>query len=208
MFLLDDHEVVRRGISALLDAEEDIEVVGEAAGAAEALVRLAVTQVDVAILDARLPDGSGVDVCRDVRSEHPETRCLFLTSYDDDRALIAAVLAGADGYLMKQIRGDGLIDAVRELAAGRPLLDSRVIEPLLERLRAEDAGDLRFGTLTEREKSVLALITEGLTNRQIGDRLFLAEKTIKNHVSSLLSKLGMERRTQAAVYGADIRSPE
>lgn len=183
-------------------------MVGEAAGAAEALVRLAVTQVDVAILDARLPDGSGVDVCRDVRSEHPETRCLILTSYDDDRALIAAVLAGADGYLMKQIRGDGLIDAVRELAAGRPLLDSRVIEPLLERLRAEDAGDLRFGTLTEREKSVLALITEGLTNRQIGDRLFLAEKTIKNHVSSLLSKLGMERRTQAAVYGADIRSPE
>ncbi|WP_353651326.1 response regulator transcription factor [Nakamurella sp. A5-74] len=207
VFLLDDHEIVRRGIVALLNAETDIVVVAEAAGAEEARVRLSRTTVDVAVLDARLPDGSGIDVCRELRSEHPEIRCLILTSYDDDDALVAAVLAGADGYLLKEIRGDGLVRAIRELAAGRSLLDPRITGPLLDRLRDSDVRDPRFETLTAREKAVLALITEGLTNRQIGDRLFLAEKTIKNHVSSLLSKLGMVRRTQAAVYGADNRPP-
>lgn len=205
VFLLDDHEIVRRGIVALLNAESDIVVVAEAAGAAEARVRLSRTVVDVAVLDARLPDGSGIDVCRDLRSEHPEIRCLILTSFDDDEALVAAVLAGADGYLLKEIRGDGLVRAIRHLAAGHSLLDPKTTGPLLDRLREGDARDARFDTLTDREKSVLALITEGLTNRQIGERLFLAEKTIKNQVSSLLAKLGMDRRTQVAVYGADNR---
>ncbi|MEJ7650711.1 MAG: response regulator transcription factor [Nakamurella sp.] len=208
VFLLDDHEIVRRGIVALLNAESDIEVVAEASGADEARVRVSRTKVDVAVLDARLPDGSGIDVCRDIRSEYPEIRCLILTSYDDDEALVAAVLAGADAYLLKEIRGDGLVRAIRSLAAGRSLLDPRVTGPLLERLRDTDTRDTKFDTLTDREKSVLSLITEGLTNRQIGNRLFLAEKTIKNHVSSLLAKLDMDRRTQVAVYGAENRRSE
>ncbi len=205
VFLLDDHEIVRRGIAKLIGAENDIVVVGEAGTAAEALVRIPTVPVDVAILDARLPDGSGIDVCRDVRSANPEIHCLILTSYDDDQALFAAVMAGAAGYLLKEIRGSSLVDAIRQVAAGLSLMDPKVTGQLLARLREGEPRDKRLEGLTERERSVLLLITDGLTNRQIGEKLFLAEKTVKNYVSALLAKLGMERRTQAAVYGAEIR---
>ena len=205
VFLLDDHEIVRRGIGDLLQAEADITVVGEAGTAAEALSRIPAAQPQVAILDARLPDGSGIDVCRDIRSALPSVRCLILTSYDDDEALFAAVMAGAAGYLLKEIRGNGLVDAVRQVAGGKSLLDPAVTERLLTRLRDGTPQDARLASLSEREREILNLITDGLTNRQIGERLFLAEKTVKNHVSGLLSKLGMERRTQAAVYGAEVR---
>jgi two-component system response regulator DevR len=205
VFLLDDHEIVRRGIGDLLQAEADIAVVGEASTAAEALTRIPAAQPQVAILDARLPDGSGIDVCREIRSAVPSVRCLILTSYDDDEALFAAVMAGAAGYLLKEIRGNGLVDAVRQVASGKSLLDPAVTERLLTRLRDGTPEDARLASLSDREREILNLITEGLTNRQIGERLFLAEKTVKNHVSGLLSKLGMERRTQAAVYGAEVR---
>jgi two-component system, NarL family, response regulator DevR len=205
VFLLDDHEIVRRGLADLLDAEEGLCVVGEAGTAAEALSRIPAAQPDVAILDARLPDGSGIDVCRDIRSSMPEVRCLILTSYDDNDAVFAAVMAGAAGYLLKEIRGTNLVDAVRQVAAGKSLLDPSVTERLLSRLRDGEPEDKRLASLTEREREILGLITEGLTNRQIGERLFLAEKTVKNYVSGLLAKLGMERRTQAAVYGAEVR---
>ena len=204
VFLLDDHEVVRRGIADVLEAD-GITIVGEAATAAEALRRIPATRPDVAILDARLPDGSGIDVCRDVRSSLPAVRCLILTSYDDSDAVFAAVMGGASGYLLKQIRGTSLVDAVRQVAAGRSLLDPAVTERLLTRLRQGSVTDPRLATLTDREREILGLIADGLTNRQIGDRLFLAEKTVKNYVSGLLAKLGMQRRTQAAVYGATIR---
>ena len=205
VFLVDDHEIVRRGIGDLLQAETDIVVVGEASTAAEALARIPAALPHVAVLDARLPDGSGIDVCRDIRSAVPTVRCLILTSYDDDEALFAAVMAGAAGYLLKEIRGNGLVDAVRQVAGGKSLLDPAVTERLLTRLRDGAQEDARLASLTDREREILNLITEGLTNRQIGERLFLAEKTVKNHVSGLLSKLGMERRTQAAVYGAEVR---
>ena len=205
VFLLDDHEIVRRGIADLLDAEGDIMVVGEASTAAEALARIPASQPHVAVLDARLPDGSGIDVCRDIRSSVPEVRCLILTSYDDNDALFAAVMAGAAGYLLKEIRGNSLIEAIRQVAAGKSLLDPAVTERLLARLRDGEPQDARLASLTEREREILGLITDGLTNRQIGERLFLAEKTVKNYVSGLLAKLGMERRTQAAVYGSEIR---
>jgi two-component system response regulator DevR len=204
VFLLDDHEVVRRGIADVLEAD-GITIVGEAATAAEALRRIPATSPDVAILDARLPDGSGIDVCRDVRSSMPAVRCLILTSYDDADAVFAAVMGGASGYLLKQIRGTSLVDAVRQVAAGRSLLDPAVTERLLTRLRQGTVTDPRLAALTDREREILGLIADGLTNRQIGDRLFLAEKTVKNYVSGLLAKLGMQRRTQAAVYGATIR---
>jgi len=205
VFLLDDHEIVRRGIADLLEAESDIVIVGEAGTAAEALNRIPAARPHVAVLDARLPDGSGIDVCRDIRSSMPEVRCLILTSYDDNDAIFAAVMAGAAGYLLKEIRGSSLVDAIRQVADGKSLLDPAVTERLLARLRDGAPQDARLASLTEREREILELITEGLTNRQIGERLFLAEKTVKNYVSGLLSKLGMERRTQAAVYGADIR---
>ncbi|HLY33251.1 MAG TPA: response regulator transcription factor [Jatrophihabitantaceae bacterium] len=205
VFLLDDHEIVRRGISDLLQAEPDIEVVGEAGTAADAITRIPAAQPQVAILDARLPDGSGIDVCRDIRSAVPSVRCLILTSYDDDEALFAAVMAGAAGYLLKEIRGNGLVDAVRQVAAGKSLLDPTVTERLLTRLRTGPAQDQRLASLSDREREILTLITDGLTNRQIGERLFLAEKTVKNHVSGLLAKLKMQRRTQAAVFGAELR---
>jgi two-component system response regulator DevR len=205
VFLLDDHEIVRRGIADLLGAEEDIVVVGEAGTAAEALDRIPAVLPHVAILDARLPDGSGIDVCRDIRSALPEVRCLILTSYDDNDAIFAAVMAGAAGYLLKQVRGSSLVDAIRQVAAGRSLLDPGVTERLLTRLREGEPQDARLGSLTKREREILNLIADGLTNRQIGEQLFLAEKTVKNYVSSLLAKLGMERRTQAAVYGAEHR---
>jgi two-component system response regulator DevR len=205
VFLLDDHEIVRRGIADLISAEPDITVVGEAGTAAEALVRIPAVQPDVALLDARLPDGSGIDVCRDIRSALPATRCLILTSYDDNDAIFAAVMAGAAGYLLKEIRGSSLVDAIRQVAAGRSLLDPSVTERLLARLRDGEPGDTRLASLTDREREILALIADGMTNRQIGEHLFLAEKTVKNYVSGLLAKLGMQRRTQAAVYGAEVR---
>jgi two-component system, NarL family, response regulator DevR len=205
VFLLDDHEIVRRGIVELLHAEAGISVVGEAGTAAEALRRIPATRPDVAVLDIRLPDGSGIDVCRDIRSSQPHVRCLILTSYDDNDAIFAAVMAGASGYLLKEIRGSSLVDAIRQVAAGKSLLDPAVTGRLLTRLRDGEPQDQRLASLTEREREVLGLIADGLTNREIGERLSLAEKTVKNYVSGLLAKLGMQRRTQAAVYGADVR---
>ena len=203
VFLLDDHEIVRRGLSDMLEVEDDIVVVGEAGTVAEALARIPASRPTVALLDARLPDGSGIDVCRDVRSAMPEVRCLILTSYDDEDAVFAAVMAGASGYLLKEIRGSGLVDAIRQVAQGKTLLDPNVTERLIARLRDGEPKDERLASLTDREREILALIADGMTNRQIGERLFLAEKTVKNYVSGLLAKLGMERRTQAAVYGAE-----
>jgi two-component system, NarL family, response regulator DevR len=205
VFLLDDHEIVRRGIADLLDAEDGLTVVGEAGTAAEALSRIPAVRPHVAVLDARLPDGSGIDVCRDIRSSMPEVRCLILTSYDDNDAVFAAVMAGAAGYLLKEIRGSNLVEAIRQAGDGKSLLDPAVTERLLTRLREGAPKDERLASLTDREREILGLIADGLTNRQIGERLFLAEKTVKNYVSGLLSKLGMERRTQAAVYGAEVR---
>lgn len=205
VFLLDDHEIVRRGIADLLSATGDIEVVGEAGTVAEALRRIPASRPDVALLDGRLPDGSGIDVCRDIRSSHPEIRCLILTSYDDDDALFAAVMAGASGYLLKEIRGSSLVDGIRQVNAGRSLLDPSVTERVMNRLRTGNEQDPRLAGLTERERDILDLIAEGLTNRQIGERLFLAEKTVKNYVSALLAKLGMQRRTQAAVLGSELK---
>jgi two-component system response regulator DevR len=205
VFLLDDHEIVRRGIANLLSSEPDIEIVGEAGTASEALARIPAARPDIAVLDARLPDGSGIDVCRDIRSSHPAIRCLILTSYDDNDAVFAAVMAGASGYLLKEVRGASLVDAIRQVAAGRSLLDPSVTERLLDKLRQPAEVDHRLSALTEREREILDLIADGLTNRQIGERLFLAEKTVKNYVSGLLAKLGMQRRTQAAVYGSQLR---
>ena len=202
VFLLDDHEVVRRGLKDLLEADGDIEVVGESGLAQEATRRIPALRPHVAVLDGRLPDGSGIDVCRDIRSAHPEIAALILTSYDDDEALFAAIMAGAAGYVLKQIRGNDLVDAVRRVAAGQSLLDPAVTAQVLDRLRKGPPEDAALAPLTEQERRILELIGEGLTNRQIGERMFLAEKTVKNYVSSLLSKLGMERRTQAAVFAA------
>ena len=207
VFLLDDHEIVRRGLADLLDSVDGIEVVGEASTAEQALNRIPAVRPNVALLDARLPDGSGIDVCRDIRSAVPETRCLILTSYDDNDAIFASVMAGASGYLLKEIRGTSLIEAIQQVAAGRSLLDPAVTERLLARLRDGEPTDQRLASLTPRDREILSLIADGLTNRQIGERLFLAEKTVKNYVSGLLAKLGMERRTQAAVFGAEVRKP-
>ncbi len=205
VFLLDDHEIVRRGIADLLSGEPDIEVVGEAGSAVEAVARIPAVRPDVALLDVQLPDGNGIDVCRDIRSSLPETNCIILTSYDDDDAIFAAVMAGAAGYLLKEVRGLFLVDAIRAVAAGKSLLDSAATARLLARLREGKPQDQRLASLTEREREVLGLIADGMTNKQIAETLFLAEKTVKNYVSGLLAKLGMQRRTQAAVYGAEIR---
>jgi two-component system response regulator DevR len=205
IFLLDDHEVVRRGIAELLDAVEGFEVVGEAGTAEQALARIQASRPDVALLDARLPDGSGIDVCRDVRSALPGTYCLILTSYDDQDALLAAVMAGASGYVLKEVRTAALVDAIRQAAMGRSLLDPSLIARVMSHVKEGTPADRRLAELTHREREILDLISEGLTNRQIGERLFLAEKTVKNYVSSLLHKLGLERRTQAAVLGAELR---
>ncbi|MFE2041503.1 response regulator [Streptomyces sp. NPDC059477] len=208
VFLLDDHEVVRRGVHELLAVEEDIEVVGEAGTAAEALVRIPATRPDVAVLDVRLPDGSGVEVCREIRSRDRSVRCLILTSYADDEALFDAIMAGASGYVLKAIRGGELLSAVRDVADGKSLLDPAATARVLERLRDGGGarGDERLARLTDQERRILDLIGEGLTNRQIGEQLHLAEKTIKNYVSSLLAKLGMQRRSQAAAYVARIQA--
>ncbi|MFN8035605.1 MAG: response regulator transcription factor [Acidimicrobiia bacterium] len=204
VFLLDDHEVVRRGLKDLLEDGGDVVVVGEAGTAAEALSRIPPTRPDVAILDVRLPDGDGVEVCRDVRAKHPEIQCLILTSFSDDEALFQAIMAGAAGYLLKQVKGTDLIDAVQRVATGQSLLDPAVTRRVLERLRTGPEEDERLARLTEQERRILELIAEGLTNRQIAERVHLAEKTVKNYVSNLLAKLGMERRTQAAVYAATL----
>ena len=202
VFLLDDHEIVRHGLRELLERDGDIEVVGESGLAEEAIRRIPALRPHVAVLDARLPDGSGIDVCRDVRSQDPTIQALILTSYDDDEALFSAIMAGAAGYVLKQIRGTDLVDAVRRVAAGQSLLDPAVTQQVLDRLREGPKQDTALAGLTDQERKILVLIGEGLTNRQIGERMFLAEKTVKNYVSSLLAKLGMERRTQAAVFAA------
>lgn len=204
VFLLDDHEVVRRGIADLLTDAGDIEIVGESGSAQEASRIIPALKPDVAILDGRLPDGSGIDVCRDIRAVDPTIKGLILTSYEDDEALFAAIMAGAAGYVLKQIRGTDLVDAVRRVAAGQSLLDPAVTQRVLERIRngVEQPRELR--NLSDQERKILEYVAQGLTNREIAGRMFLAEKTIKNYVSSLLSKLGLERRTQAAVLATKL----
>ncbi|ANG84824.1 response regulator [Microbacterium aurantiacum] len=208
VFLVDDHEIVRRGIAQLVDAEPDLDVVGEAGDIAEALRRIEATAPDVAVLDVRLPDGSGVDLCREVRSRHPHIACLMLTAYDDDEALRSAALAGASGYVLKDIRSAALVDAIRASAAGRTVQSAQALRTAAQAAAAPVTGSAPASPdadLTYRERQVLDLIADGLTNREIGERLGLAEKTVKNYVSGLLAKLGMVRRTQAAVYGAEHR---
>lgn len=202
VFLVDDHELVRHGIAVLIEKEADMTVVGEAGTARGARQRISATMPDVAVIDVRLPDGSGIDVCRDVRSAHPEVQCLILTGYDDDDAMYAASLAGAAGYVLKDIRGARLVESIRDVAAGRSLIDPATRREVISRSAPPSQDDV---ALSLRENQVLALIADGRTNRQIGEHLGLAEKTVKNYVSSLLDKLGMERRTQAAVYGAERR---
>lgn len=202
VFLMDDHEIVRRGLADLIGLERDMEVVGEAGTTKDALVRIPVARPQVAVLDVRLPDGSGVEVCRDIRSSMPEVHCLMLTSYADDEALFDAIMAGASGYVLKEIRGNDLIEAIRQVAAGKSLLDPQATQRVLERLRNGEKHDDRLDVLSDQERRILDLIGEGMTNRQIGEQMHLAEKTVKNYVSSLLAKLGMERRTQAAAFVA------
>ena len=204
VFLLDDHEVVRRGIADLLTQDGDIEIVGESGSAVEAAHRIPALRPDVAVLDARLPDGNGIDVCRDVRAVDPTIQGLILTSYEDDEALFAAIMAGAAGYVLKQIRGTDLVDAVRRVAAGQSMLDPAVTARVLERIRsgAEQPDELK--TLTDQERRILELVAQGLTNHEIAQKMFLADKTVKNYVSSVLAKLGLERRTQAAVLATKL----
>ncbi len=208
VFLLDDHEVVRQGLRALLESGGDIVVVGESGLAQEAAARIPALRPDVAVLDARLPDGSGIEVCRTVRAVDPAIKALILTSYDDDEALFAAIMAGAAGYVLKEITGQDLIGAVHQVAAGNSLIDPALTARVLERVRNGPGTAPELAGLTEQELKLLALIAEGLTNRQIGERMFLAEKTVKNYVSSILAKLGLERRTQAAVLAAKLLSPD
>ncbi|MCK5929798.1 MAG: response regulator transcription factor [Nocardioides sp.] len=208
VFLLDDHEVVRQGLRALLESTGSIEVVGEAGTAAEAAARIPALHPDVAVLDARLPDGSGIEVCRTVRGVDPTIRALILTSYDDDEALFAAIMAGASGYVLKDVKGLDLVAAIRQVAEGNSLIDPALTARVLERVRNGPATAPELADLTEQELKLLALIAEGLTNRQIGERMFLAEKTVKNYVSSILAKLGLERRTQAAVLASKLLGPD
>ena len=205
VFLLDDHEIVRRGVRDLLEAEADITVIGEAGTAQSALARIPALRPDVAILDVRLPDGDGVTVCREIRSRMPEVACLMLTSFGDDEALFDAIMAGAAGYVLKQIRAFDLIGAVRTVASGGSLLDQEAATRVMRRMREQAAHSDPLAELTAQERRILDLIGEGLTNRQIGERMFLAEKTVKNYVSALFAKLGLERRTQAAVYAARVK---
>ncbi len=204
VFLLDDHEIVRRGVREMLETEPDITVIGEAGTAESALARIPALMPDVAVLDVRLPDGDGVTVCREIRSRYPEIACLMLTSFGDDEALFDAIMAGAAGYVLKQIRGTDLVGAVRTVAAGQSMLDPGAATKVMARMReAADRKDPLAG-LTEQERKILELIGEGLTNRQIGERMYLAEKTVKNYISGLFAKLGMERRTQAAAYATRV----
>ncbi|MGZ4446111.1 MAG: response regulator [Nocardioides sp.] len=207
VYLLDDHEVVRQGLRALLESTGDIVVVGESGLAEEAAARIPALRPHVAVLDGRLPDGSGIEVCRQVRAVDPSIRALILTSYDDDEALFAAIMAGASGYVLKEIKGSDLIGAVRQVAAGNSLIDPALTSRVLERVRNGPATAPELAELTEQELKLLGFIAEGLTNRQIGEQMFLAEKTVKNYVSSILSKLGLERRTQAAVLASKLLAP-
>jgi DNA-binding NarL/FixJ family response regulator len=204
VFLLDDHEVVRQGLRALLEGAGGIEVVGESGSAVEAAARIPATRPHVAVLDARLPDGSGIEVCRTVRGVNDTIQALILTSYDDDEALFAAIMAGAAGYVLKEIRGSDLVDGIRRVASGQSLIDPTLTAKVLERVRKGPSVAPELAELTEQERKLLGLIAEGLTNRQIGEKMFLAEKTVKNYVSSILSKLGLERRTQAAVLASKL----
>jgi len=204
VFILDDHEIVRTGLRSLFEAEDDFDVVGEAATTAEALDRIPPTHPDVALLDVRLPDGNGIEVCRQIRSDWPEIACIMLTSYADDEALFAAIMAGAAGYVLKQVGATSLVDDVRRVASGQSLLDPALTERVLERLRDQSDEDPLIASLTPQERRILDLVAEGQTNRQIAASLFLAEKTVKNYVSNLLAKLGMERRTQAATYATRV----
>ncbi len=208
VFLLDDHEVVRRGVAALLEAEDDIEIVGEAGTAAQALARIPAAKPDVAILDVRLPDGDGVSVCRELRSQMPGLACLMLTSFSDEEALFDAVMAGAAGYVLKQIHGSDLTSAVRTVASGESLLDPHSTAQMLQRIRERQTRKDPLAALSDQERQILELIGEGLTNRQIGERLYLAEKTVKNYVSNLFTKLDMRRRTQAAAFVAQLKANE
>jgi len=201
VFLVDDHEVVRRGLIELLAADPDVTVVGEAGSVAEAMARIPAAQPDVAVLDVRLPDGNGIELCRDLLSAAPDLHCLMLTSFTSDEAMLDAILAGASGYVIKDIKGMALAQAIKDVGAGKSLLDNRAAAALMSQLRGNAAKPSDpLEALTDQERILLDLLGEGLTNKQIGDRMFLAEKTVKNYVSRLLAKLGMERRTQAAVY--------
>ena len=202
VFLLDDHEVVRSGVRALIEAEDDIEVVGEASTAEEAIARIPPTRPDVAVLDVQLPDGDGIEVCREIRSRMPELACLILTSFSDDEALFASIMAGASGYVLKQIRGNDLVGAIRRVGAGESLIDPSLTARVMARLREGPEEDERLARLSEQERRILSLIADGKTNRQIAESMFLAEKTVKNYVSNLLSKLNMERRSEAAAFAA------
>ncbi len=205
VFLVDDHEVVRRGVADLLGAHDDLDVIGDAGSVAEALVRIPALNPAVAVLDVRLPDGSGVELCRDLRSRMPELRCLMLTSYTDEQAMFDAVLAGASGFVIKDVRGNDIVNAVREVGAGRSLLDGRAATALMGRLRDRSEAFDPLAELTDKEREVLSHIGQGLTNREIGAQMFLAEKTVKNYVSALLAKLGMQRRVQAAVLANQMK---
>ncbi|WAC94337.1 hypoxia response regulator transcription factor DosR/DevR [Mycobacterium sp. Aquia_213] len=204
VFLVDDHEVVRRGLADLLASDPELEVVGDAGSVSEAMVRIPASNPDVAVLDVRLPDGNGIELCRDLLSELPELRCLMLTSFTSDEAMLEAILAGASGYVVKDIRGMELAQAIKDVGAGKSLLDNRAAAALMTKLRGAAEHNDPLSGLTERERTLLGLLSEGLTNRQIAARMFLAEKTVKNYVSRLLAKLGMERRTQAAVFATKL----
>lgn len=208
VFLVDDHELVRRGVAELLESDPTIRVVGEASSVEQGRGRILATAPRVALLDVRLPDGSGIDLCRDLHSRIPGVQCVMLTAYDDDEAMMSAVIANAAGYVLKDIRGSGLIDVVKRVAAGRSALDPSLVRAVRDRLRDTTVGDPRLATLNPREREVLGLIADGLTNRQIGNRLSLTEKTVKNYVSSLLAKLGLQSRTQAAVLHLEARGTE
>ncbi|AFU01586.1 MULTISPECIES: response regulator transcription factor [Nocardia] len=208
VFLVDDHHIVRRGVADLIDAEPDLEVIGEAGTVSQAMARIPALRPDVVVLDVRLPDGNGIELCRELLDQHPGLRCLILTSFTDEQAMLDAILAGASGYVVKDIGTTELVDAIREVGAGRSLLDNRAAAALMAKLReeAEDKAGPLTG-LTDQERILLELLGEGLTNRQIAARMFLAEKTVKNYVSRLLSKLGVERRTQAAVIASKLNTP-
>ena len=207
VFLVDDHEVVRRGLVGLLSSDPELEVIGEAGSAAQALARIPALQPDVAVLDVRLPDGNGIELCRDLLSAMPELRCLMLTSYTSDEAMLDAILAGASGYVVKDIKGMELAQAIKDVGAGRSLLDNRAAAALMSKLRGEAERSDPLSGLTQQERALLELLAEGLTNREIAARMFLAEKTVKNYVSRLLAKLGMQRRTQAAVFASKLDRP-
>ena len=208
VFLVDDHAVVRRGVADILEEEDDLTVIGQASSVSEALARIPALRPDVAVLDVRLPDGNGIELCRELRSKLPELNCLMLTSFTDEQAMLDAILAGAGGYVIKDIEGLELVSAVRTVGSGRSLLDNRAAAALMDRLRANMVPQGPFASLTGQERTLLELIGDGLTNRQISERMFLAEKTVKNYVSRLLTKLGMERRTQAAVLATQMRDQE